>query len=111
MTFAGIDMARVGESPRQSDVGPSFRAILRRPSRVELKVLRRVSSTAQSAAWAGSEEMEGLRVVTVAEEERLPGFVAMQNGEVLLTQKTSRQQAVTPRFRGRLEKDEDEVDV
>lgn len=30
----------------------------------------------------------------------------MQKGEVLFTQKTSRQQAVTPRFFGRLVKDE-----
>ena len=90
-------MTRVGDRPRQRDVGPSFRAILRRPSKVEVNVFLRVSSTAQSEAIAG------LRVAMVADEE---GLAAMQKGEVLLTQKTSRQQAVTPIFLGRLAKDE-----
>lgn len=90
-------MTRVGDRPRQRDVGPSFRAILRRPSKVEVKVFLRLSSTAQSEAMAG------LRVAIVADEE---GLAAMQKGEVLLTQKTSRQQAVTPMFLGRLAKDE-----
>ena len=96
MTLAGIAMTSVGESPRQRDEGPSFRAIFRSPSRVELKDLRWVSSTTQSATWMVSDGMDGLRVAKVAEEERLTGFAAMQKGEVLLTQKTSRQQAVTP---------------
>jgi len=100
-------MMRVGERPRQRDVGPSLRAILRRPSRVEVKVFRRASSTAQSAAGVEVEEREGLSVARVAEEERLAGLVAMQKGEVLLTQKTSRQQDVTPRFGGRLANCED----
>lgn len=39
----------------------------------------------------------------MADEE---GLAAMQKGEVLFTQKTSRQQAVTPMFLGRLAKDE-----
>ena len=78
---------------------------------MELNVLRRVSSTTQSAAWTDSAEIEGLRVATVAEEERLPELAAIQNGEVLLTQKTSRQQDVTPRLRGRLAKDEEGLGV
>lgn len=90
-------MTRVGDRPRQRDVGPSLRAILRRPSKVEVNVFLRVSSTAQSEAMAG------LRVAMVADEE---GLAAMQKGEALSTQKTSRQQAVTPIFLGRLVKDE-----
>jgi hypothetical protein len=46
--------------------------------------------------------MAGLSVARVTEEEVTLGLAAMQKGEVLLTQKTSRQQAVTPRFLGRL---------
>lgn len=68
---------------------------------MELKFRRRVSSTAQSAADADVDDMDGLRVARVAVEEEL---AAMQNGEVLLTQKTSRQQAVTPIFEGRFAK-------
>lgn len=86
-------MTRVGESPRHSELIPSLRAIFRSPSNVEVKVLRRVSSTAQSAAEDG--EMAG--VLMAAEGEP----AAMQT-EVLLTQKTSRQHAVTPMFGGRL---------
>ena len=97
ITFAGMAMTRVGDRPRQRDVGPSLRAILRRPSKVEVNVFLRVSSTAQSEAMAG------LSVAMVADEE---GLAAMQKGEVLSTQKTSRQQAVTPIFLGRLVKDE-----
>ena len=106
MTLAGIAMTRVGDRPRQRDVGPSFRAIFRKPSSVEVKVFRLVSSTAQSVAGVTDVEVrEGLRVARVAEEDSL-GAAAMQKGEVLFTQKTSRQQAVTPRFFGRLVKDE-----
>lgn len=71
---------------------------------MELKFRRRVSSTAQSAADAADadvDDMDGLRVARVAVEEEL---AAMQNGEVLFTQKTSRQQAVTPIFEGRFAK-------
>ena len=46
--------------------------------------------------------------IVAGAEELLAGLVAIQNGEVLLTQKTSRQQAVTPRFRGRLVNDDEE---
>lgn len=88
MTFAGIAMRSVGDKPRQRDGKPSFRAILRRPSSVEVNVLRRVSSTAQSAA-----EVPGAFV--------REGEVAMQYGEALFTQKTSRQHEVTPMFGGR----------
>ena len=68
---------------------------------MEVKFRRRVSSTAQPAAEDDVDEMDGLRVARVAVEEELP---AMQNGEVLFTQKTSRQQAVTPIFGGRFVK-------
>ena len=71
---------------------------------MEVKFRRRVSSTAQSAAEDDVDDMDGLRVASVAVED---GAVAMQNGEVLLTQKTSRQQAVTPIFEGRFEKFEE----
>lgn len=83
-------MTRVGDSPRHSELIPSLRAIFRSPSTVDVKVLRRVSSTAQS--------------VTETEEEMMVEgeSAAMQTEGVLLTQKTSRQQAVTPRFGGRL---------
>ena len=96
MTLAGMAMTRVGDRPRQRDVGPSLRAIFRRPSKVEVNVFLRDSSMAQSEAMAG------LRVAMVADEE---GLAAMQKGEVLFTQKTSRQQAVTPIFLGRLLKE------
>ena len=97
-------MTRVGERPRHREVGPSCRAILRSPSKVEVKFRRRVSSTAQSAAEDDVDDIDGLRVARVAVEEGLP---AMQIGEVLLTQKTSRQQAVTPIFEGRFAKFEE----
>ena len=63
----------------------------------------RAESTAQSAAADGSEdeEMEGFKAVCVADGEA----VAKQKGDALLTQKTSRQHAVTPRLGGRLEKE------
>lgn len=63
-----------------------------------MKFLRRVSSTAQFAAEDSEEDIDGLRVARVAVEEELP---AMQKEDVLFTQKTSRQQAVTPTFAGR----------
>ena len=65
---------------------------------MEVKFRRRVSSTAQSAAKDDVDEIDGLRVARVAVEE---GLAAMHKGEVLFTQKTSRQQAVTPIFEGR----------
>ena len=49
MTLAGMAIRSVGLRPRHSDVSPSFRAIFRNPSYVEVNVRRRVSSTAQSA--------------------------------------------------------------
>ena len=52
-------ITRVGERPRQSEVSPSLRAILRRPSSVEVMFLRRVSSIAQSAAAESDEEGDG----------------------------------------------------
>jgi len=74
-----------------------------------VNVFRRVSSTAQSAAAVSEEGARaGFRPVNVvadAEEDMdAVGVAAMQKGEALFTQKTSRQQAVTPRFGGRLEK-------
>ena len=68
---------------------------------MEVKFRRRVSSAAQSAAEEDVDDIDGLRVASVAVEE---GVAAMQNGEVLFTQKTSRQQAVTPIFEGRFAK-------
>ena len=68
---------------------------------MEVKFRRRVSSTAQSAAEDDVDDIDGLRVARVAVED---GLAAMQNGEVLFTQKTSRQQAVTPMFEGRFVK-------
>ena len=72
---------------------------------MEVKVFRRVSSTAQSAAeirlacerllMAGLESAEN-GVVALGE--------AMQNWALLFTQKTSRQHAVTPRSGGNFEK-------
>lgn len=102
-------MTGVGERPRHRAAGPSLLATLRRPSRVEVNVLLRVSSTAQSAAavFEGDTRAE-LRLVDV-EADPEPGVAklgvaAIQKGEVLFTQKTSRQQAVTPRFGGRFAK-------
>lgn len=71
---------------------------------MEVKFRRRVSSTAQSAAEDDVDEIDGFKVARVAVEEEL---AAMQNGDVLFTQKTSRQQAVTPMFGGRFVKFED----
>lgn len=65
---------------------------------MEVKLRRLVSSTAQSAARDDVEDIDGFSVAMVAAEE---GLGAMQKGDVLLTQKTSRQQAVTPMFEGR----------
>ena len=72
---------------------------------MEVKFRRLVSSTAQSAARGDVDDMDGLRVARVAVDV---GLAAMQNGEVLFTQKTSRQQAVTPIFEGRFRKWEDD---
>ena len=71
---------------------------------MEVKFRRRVSSTAQSAARDDVDDTEGLRVARVAVDE---GLAAMHKGEVLFTQKTSRQQAVTPMFDGRFLKFEE----
>lgn len=71
---------------------------------MEEKFRRRVSSTGQSAADDDVDAIDGLSVARVVVEEEL---AAMQNGEVLFTQKTSRQQAVTPIFGGRLVKFEE----
>lgn len=84
-------MTRVGERPRQREGRPSWRAILRRPSRVDVKFFRRAVSTAQS--FSSGEETEGSSVRDGEGE-------AMQKLEVLLTQKTSRQHAETPRLGG-----------
>lgn len=81
--FAGTAMARVGDKPLQSVVNPSFRAIFRMPSNVELNVLLWVSSTAHP---------------TPATSPTLGA--AIQNSPLLLAKKTSRQHAVTPRFGG-----------
>ena len=75
---------------------------------MEVKFRRLVSSTAQSAARDDVDDMDGLRVARVAVDVEL---AAMQNGEVLFTQKTSRQQAVTPIFEGRFRKLEDDFAI
>ena len=66
-------IARVGERPRQSEVRPSLRAILRRPSMVEVKVRCLASSAAHSAAIGVEEEEDkaGFIVVYVTVEEGL----------------------------------------
>lgn len=87
ITLAGMAMSSVGLRPRQSVHIPSLRAIFRIPSRVELKVRRWVSSAAQSEMMASS--------MTAACEG-----AATQNWDWFCTQKTSRQQAVTPRLGG-----------
>lgn len=88
-------MTRVGLRPRHRDLGPSLRAIFRRPSRVEVKVLRLVSSTAHSVA-------DEAALLGAAAPMALRLGPAMQKRALLLIQNTSRQQAVTPRFGGRL---------
>lgn len=55
MTFPGTAIIKVGERPLHNVKIPSFRAIFLKPSRVELKVLRCVSSAAQSEAVACAE--------------------------------------------------------
>ena len=67
---------------------PSLRAILRRPSSVELKFRCLVSSTAQEMALG------------VIAPEPIRGPAATMHPSELLAKKTSRQQAVTPRFEG-----------
>lgn len=71
---------------------------------MELNVFWRVPSTAQSAI--GNDAGEDAR-----EKAAMLGIefsATMQTEEVLLTQKTSRQHAVTPRFGGRFPKVEDD---
>lgn len=92
-------MTRVGDSPRHRDQSPSWRAIFRRPSKVEVNVFRRVSSTAQSTAGVEVDEDDDVSEL-IADVE---ASVTMQTEVVLLTQNTSRQHADTPRFGGRLE--------
>lgn len=88
-------MTRVGLRPRHNDLGPSLRAIFRRPSSVEVNVLRLVSSTAHSVA-------DDAALLGAAAPMALRLGPAMQKRALLFTQNTSRQQAVTPRFGGRL---------
>jgi hypothetical protein len=91
MTLAGMAIMRVGLRPLQRVKTPSFRAIFRRPSSVEFMVRRCVSSAAQSEAAA---DMAGCKAAV----EGLGA--ATQNCEEFCTQKTSRQQALTPRSGG-----------
>src|SRR5271156_3654273 len=86
MTFAGIAISRVGLKPRHSVKKPSFRAIFLSPSKVELNVLRCVSSTAQSAMAVAA--------------GTAPFPLAKQNCALSPTQNTSRQHAVIPRSGG-----------
>jgi hypothetical protein len=87
MMLAGIVMTKVGERPLQSVVMPSFRAILRKPSKVELYVFFCTSCTAQSAPEAT--EAAGSTKLS-------PLGTAMHSSAELPWKKTSRQQAVTP---------------
>jgi len=83
MMFAGTAIASVGDRPRHKLVIPSFLAIFRSPSNVELIVRRWVSSTAHSVP--ATSPTRG---------------AAIQYSALLLAKKTSRQHAVTPRFGG-----------
>jgi hypothetical protein len=94
MTFAGIAITKVGLSPRHRVRGPSFRAIFRSPSNVEVKVFRCVSSAAHAAT-------DLFVVVSVIE---MLG-AATQKLALLEIQKTSLQQADMPRFGGALVKE------
>lgn len=66
-----------------------------------MNVFRRVSSIAQSAVEVEVDEEEDVSELIVGVE----ASVTKQTEVVLLTQKTSRQHADTPRFGGRLEND------
>lgn len=92
-------MSRVGLNPLQSVVNPSFLAILRKPSRVELNVRRCVSSATHSDISISFTATEAV------------GSEATQNWLLLGTQKTSRQQAVMPVLEGRWANDVDVVIV
>ena len=80
---------------------PSFLAIFCKPSSVEVNVFWREASTAQSAV--GSTVDEGRdRLIAVKEVDiEVEVGPAMQNWELLFTQKTSLQQDVIPRFCGK----------
>ena len=75
---------------------------------MEVKFRRRVSSAAQSATEDDVDDIDGFKVAKAAGEEEL---AAKQNGEVLFTQKTSRQQDVTPIFGGRFVKLDESLGV
>lgn len=92
-------MASVGLRPRHNVDKPSFLAILRKPSRVELNERRWLCSAAHSDISISS------KVAVGVEEE------ATQNWLWLGTQKTSRQQAVTPRLGGRRSNDRVECEA
>lgn len=82
--FDGTVMSRVGESPLHRVVIPSFLAIFRSPSKVELNVFFCVSSTAHSAPPI------------------VPDLGAAMHSSppLLVAKKTSLQHAVIPRFGG-----------
>jgi hypothetical protein len=75
----GIAINKVGDSPLQRDVVPSYRAILTNPSQVPSNLRSDVCSTTQ---------LSGKCVGAVVE--------AMQASAMFPAQNTSRQQAVTP---------------
>jgi hypothetical protein len=108
MTLPGTAMSRVGESPRHNVVTPSFRAIFRIPSSVELIVRRSVSATTHVSAcicdvW--DEDAIG-SVETGPDADAVESEAsATQYGVLLLTQKTFLQHAVTPRSGGRFVND------
>lgn len=92
-------MTRVGESPRQRDNGPSWRAILRSPSRVDVYDLR-CSTTHGCGDVIVDVGADALDVAVGG------GWFTRQNCVCAFSpiQKTSRQHAVTPRLGGRCRK-------
>jgi len=87
-------MSIVGDNPLYRLVNPSYRAILTNPSHVPLMCRLDVCSTTQSSRTFCIVEVGGATIAPVGE--------ARHNPFVEGTQKTSRQQAVTPRSgRGR----------
>ena len=102
MTFPGTAIISVGERPRHSVVIPSFRAILRKPSTVELIVRFSTSATAQFSAAARSLREDDAGPVAA---DAVREASATQYGALLFTQKTSLQQDVTPSSGGRFAKE------
>jgi hypothetical protein len=84
-------MTSVGLSPRHNVLGPSFRAIFRNPSKVDVNVF----CCASSAAHAATDLFVAPWVNDTAGD-------ATQYGVLFDTQKTSRQHDDIPRLGGKL---------